>query len=44
MDGFYKISHSIRGLFVEWIIVILILFEIVLSLLGIFDLLPLRLI
>lgn len=40
MDGFSTISHSIRGLFVEWIIVILILFEIVLSLLGIFDLLP----
>lgn len=40
MDGFSTISHSIRGLFVEWIIVILILFEIVLSLLGIFGLLP----
>ena len=33
MDGFSSISHSIRGLFVEWIIVILILFEIVLTLL-----------
>ncbi|WP_462411735.1 RMD1 family protein [Neobacillus sp. Marseille-QA0830] len=31
MDGFSTISHSIRGLFVEWIIVILILFEIVLT-------------
>ncbi|MDQ0970868.1 putative Rmd1/YagE family protein [Neobacillus niacini] len=40
MDGFSTISHSIRGLFVEWIIVILILFEIVLSLLGIAGLLP----
>jgi required for meiotic nuclear division protein 1 len=39
-DGFSTISHSIRGLFVEWIIVILILFEIVLSLLGIAGLLP----
>jgi required for meiotic nuclear division protein 1 len=35
MDGFSTISHSIRGLFVEWIIVSLILFEIVLTLLGI---------
>jgi uncharacterized Rmd1/YagE family protein len=33
MDGFSTISHSIRGLFVEWIIVILIVFEIVLTLL-----------
>lgn len=33
MEGFSNISHSIRGLFVEWIIVILILFEIVLTLL-----------
>ncbi|MEQ2529437.1 RMD1 family protein [Bacillaceae bacterium CLA-AA-H227] len=32
MGGFSDISHSIRGLFVEWIIVILILFEIVLTL------------
>jgi required for meiotic nuclear division protein 1 len=40
MDGFSTISHSIRGLFVEWIIVILILFEIFLSLLGIAGLLP----
>ncbi|WP_318502927.1 RMD1 family protein [Bacillus sp. T3] len=35
MDGFSNISHSIRGLFVEWIIVILIVFEIVLTLLQI---------
>ena len=33
MDGFSTISHSIRGLFVEWIIVLLIVFEIILSLL-----------
>lgn len=35
MDGFSTISHSIRGLFVEWIIVILIVIEIVLTLLKI---------
>ncbi|AIM15180.1 RMD1 family protein [Neobacillus sedimentimangrovi] len=40
MDGFSTISHSMRGLFVEWIIVILILFEIVLTLLEIAGLLP----
>lgn len=40
MDGFSNISHSIRGLFVEWIIVILIVFEIVLTLLEIAGLLP----
>lgn len=40
MDGFSSISHSIRGLFVEWIIVILILFEIVLTLLEIAGVLP----
>jgi required for meiotic nuclear division protein 1 len=32
MDGFSTISHSIRGLFVEWIIVILIVVEIILTL------------
>lgn len=32
MGGFSDISHSIRGLFVEWVIVLLILFEIVLTL------------
>jgi required for meiotic nuclear division protein 1 len=32
MDGFSTISHSIRGLFVEWIVVVLIIFEIVLTL------------
>ncbi|MCX7749552.1 MAG: RMD1 family protein [Clostridia bacterium] len=30
LDGFSSISHSIRGLFVEWVIVILILVEIIL--------------
>jgi required for meiotic nuclear division protein 1 len=40
MDGFSNISHSIRGLFVEWTIVILILFDIVLTILGIIGLLP----
>jgi uncharacterized Rmd1/YagE family protein len=33
MEGFSTISNSIRGLFVEWIIVILIVFEILLTLL-----------
>jgi len=40
MEGFSTISHSIRGLFVEWIIVLLILFEIILTLLGIAGWLP----
>ncbi|EKN65889.1 hypothetical protein BABA_17872 [Neobacillus bataviensis LMG 21833] len=40
LDGFSTISHSIRGLFVEWIIVILIIFEIILTLLQIGDFLP----
>ncbi|OIK08637.1 hypothetical protein BIV60_25860 [Bacillus sp. MUM 116] len=35
MDGFSTISHSIRGLFVEWIIVILIVIEIGLTILQI---------
>ncbi len=35
MDGFSTISHSIRGLFVEWIIVILIVAEISLTILQI---------
>ncbi|MEH7072821.1 RMD1 family protein [Neobacillus drentensis] len=35
MDGFSTISHSIRGLFVEWIIVTLIVIEIVLTILQI---------
>ena len=33
MDGFSSISHSIRGLFVEWIVVILIVIEIALTIL-----------
>lgn len=36
MDGFSTISHSIRGLFVEWIVVILIVVEIFLSIFQIF--------
>lgn len=40
MEGFSTISHSIRGLFVEWIIVLLIFFEIILTLLGIAGWLP----
>nr|WP_263326810.1 RMD1 family protein [Neobacillus sp. Marseille-Q6967] len=40
MDGFSTISHSIRGLFVEWIIVTLIVFEIILTLLEIAGWLP----
>ena len=35
MDGFSTISHSIRGLFVEWIIVTLIVVEIALTILEI---------
>jgi uncharacterized Rmd1/YagE family protein len=30
IDGFSSITHSIRGLFVEWVIVLLIVVEIVL--------------
>ncbi|MGE1100382.1 RMD1 family protein [Peribacillus simplex] len=40
MDGFSNISHSIRGLFVEWIIVILIVFEIILTILEIVGWIP----
>lgn len=40
MEGFSNISHSIRGLFVEWIIVLLIVFEIVLTLLELAGLIP----
>jgi uncharacterized Rmd1/YagE family protein len=36
IDGFSSISHSIRGLFVEWIVVILIVVEVVLMLLDFF--------
>ncbi|NBD27151.1 RMD1 family protein [Paenibacillus glycinis] len=40
MEGFSTISHSIRGLFVEWIVVILIVIEVVLSVLQIVGVLP----
>lgn len=40
MDGFSTISHSIRGLFVEWIIVSLIVFEIILTILQIIGWIP----
>lgn len=35
MDGFSTISHSMRGLFVEWVVVILIVIEIALTILQI---------
>jgi len=35
MEGFSTISHSMRGLFVEWIVVILIVIEVILSVLQI---------
>jgi len=40
MDGFSSISHSIRGLFVEWIIVILIVIEVVITILQIIGWIP----
>jgi uncharacterized Rmd1/YagE family protein len=40
MDGFSTISHSIRGLFVEWIVVILIVIEILLTILQIIGWFP----
>ncbi|TVY08921.1 RMD1 family protein [Paenibacillus cremeus] len=40
MEGFSTISHSIRGLFVEWIVVILIVIEVILSLLQITGWIP----
>lgn len=40
IDGFSTISHSIRGLFVEWIVVILIVIEIVITVLQIMGWLP----
>ncbi|MFC3883299.1 RMD1 family protein [Bacillus songklensis] len=40
IDGFSTISHSIRGLFVEWIVVILIMIEISLTLLEIAGWIP----
>lgn len=40
LEGFSNISHSIRGLFVEWIVVILIVIEVVLTVLQIVGWLP----
>lgn len=40
MEGFSDISHSIRGLFVEWIVVILIVIEVVITLLQITGVVP----
>ncbi|WP_127531803.1 RMD1 family protein [Paenibacillus kobensis] len=40
MEGFSTISHSIRGLFVEWVIVILIVVEVILTVLQIIGWLP----
>jgi uncharacterized Rmd1/YagE family protein len=40
IDGFSTISHSIRGLFVEWIVVILIVIEIALTVLQISGWIP----
>lgn len=40
LDGFSTISHSIRGLFVEWIVVILIVIEILITVLQIGGWLP----
>ena len=34
INGFSSISHSIRGLFVEWVIVLLIVFEVILMVLD----------
>ncbi|WHH57309.1 RMD1 family protein [Petroclostridium sp. X23] len=34
LDGFTAISHSIRGIFVEWVIVILIVMEVILMLID----------
>lgn len=40
MEGFSTISHSIRGLFVEWIVVILIVIEVILMILEIAGVIP----
>jgi uncharacterized Rmd1/YagE family protein len=40
LEGFSNISHSIRGLFVEWIVVILIVIEVVLTILQIVGWIP----
>lgn len=40
IEGFSTISHSTRGLFVEWIVVFLIVLEILLTVLGILGWIP----
>lgn len=40
LEGFSNISHSIRGLFVEWIVVILIVIEVLLTVLQIIGWIP----
>lgn len=40
LEGYSNISHSIRGLFVEWIVVILIVLEVVLTVLQILGGMP----
>ncbi|MGO4270002.1 RMD1 family protein [Paenibacillus sp. TAF58] len=40
LEGFSNISHSIRGLFVEWIVVVLIVIEVVLTILQIVGWIP----
>lgn len=40
LEGFSNISHSIRGLFVEWIVVILIVIEVILTVLQIVGWIP----
>ena len=40
LEGFSNISHSIRGLFVEWIVVILIVIEVVITILQIIGWVP----
>lgn len=36
INGFSMISHSMKGLFVEWVIVVLIIVEVILMILGLF--------
>jgi required for meiotic nuclear division protein 1 len=40
MEGFSSMSQSIRGLFVEWVIVTLIVIEVILTVLGIVGVIP----
>ncbi|UJF35492.1 RMD1 family protein [Paenibacillus hexagrammi] len=40
LEGFSNISHSIRGLFVEWIVVILIVIEVLITILQIVGWIP----